>query len=491
MIKETGQQQIFYSSFSPKPNNITINGNLQNTINSKYNMNTPNSNITMIWNSKLKDCSYMFNECKQIVKINFSNFDSSEVTTMEKMFYNCRGLIKINFKNFNTSRVKNMNDMFAFCSSLTSLDLSSFDTSSVTEMMNMFSNCENLISLNLSNFDTSLVTDMSSMFELCKNLILLDVSNFNTSKVKYFIYMFEYCESLVSLNLYSFESISSSNTLSMFYGVNENLIYSINEGKAQKILDSIDQYVKTYNNNSNLCFKNSDIKVIKSKAKCIENCTEDDKSKFEHNNICYESCPEGTHNYYKNYYLCINDDLVESDIMSNELSDIEKGDSSEVDNTIVTRDTDLIKENISSVESNIENELTDFDETINKIESYLILNESNLKDEGNYNKSLNNNITNGYSIDCTSIRFFNNSCKMINNDFNIQNLITNIQNYIVNGSLDALISDTIEGKRNSSIKTDNVFYQITSTDKQKEINNDKASNILLLECENILKKNMK
>ena len=142
MIKETGQQQIFYSSFSPKPNNITINGNLQNTINSKYNMNTPNSNITMIWNSKLKDCSYMFNECKQIVKINFSNFDSSEVTTMEKMFYNCRGLIKINFKNFNTSRVKNMNDMFAFCSSLTSLDLSSFDTSSVTEMMNMFSNCE-------------------------------------------------------------------------------------------------------------------------------------------------------------------------------------------------------------------------------------------------------------------------------------------------------------------------------------------------------------
>ena len=44
--------------------------------------------------------------------------------------------------------------MFCECKSLISLDFSNFNTQNVNDMKFMFSNCISLISLNLSNFDT-------------------------------------------------------------------------------------------------------------------------------------------------------------------------------------------------------------------------------------------------------------------------------------------------------------------------------------------------
>jgi len=42
-----------------------------------------------------------------------------------------------------------MDNMFAFCSKLTSLDLTNFETSQVTSMQNMFYQCENMEKLNI------------------------------------------------------------------------------------------------------------------------------------------------------------------------------------------------------------------------------------------------------------------------------------------------------------------------------------------------------
>ena len=64
------------------------------------------------------------------------------------------------------------------------IDLSNFDTSNVTDMNTMFANMPNLITLDLSNFDTSQVTDMSDMFENMYSLKILDISNFDISKVE-------------------------------------------------------------------------------------------------------------------------------------------------------------------------------------------------------------------------------------------------------------------------------------------------------------------
>ena len=60
---------------------------------------------------------------------------------------------------FNTN-IKDCSFMFSNCQNIVKLDLSSFDTSSVTDMNNMFSSCNNITSLDLSSFDTKNVTNM-------------------------------------------------------------------------------------------------------------------------------------------------------------------------------------------------------------------------------------------------------------------------------------------------------------------------------------------
>ena len=141
--------------------------------------------------SQVTDMRYMFSELSMLADLNLSNFDTSKVTNMEGMFSFASKLASLNLSNFNTSQVTVMNRMFANMSNLTNLNLSSFDTSQVTEMSNMFYNTPNLTSLDLSTFDTSKVTDMNSIFALANSYVSKDklekiyVNNdFNISKLK-------------------------------------------------------------------------------------------------------------------------------------------------------------------------------------------------------------------------------------------------------------------------------------------------------------------
>ena len=53
--------------------------------------------------------------------------------------------------------------------SLTSVDVSNFDTTNVTDMNRMFEYCENLTSIGTSDFDTS-QADTTDMFYECEKL---------------------------------------------------------------------------------------------------------------------------------------------------------------------------------------------------------------------------------------------------------------------------------------------------------------------------------
>ena len=57
-----------------------------------------------------------------------------------------------------------MSGMFNKCSSLKELNFSAFDTDQVTNMSWMFNKCSLLKELNLSSFNTNQVTYMSYMF---------------------------------------------------------------------------------------------------------------------------------------------------------------------------------------------------------------------------------------------------------------------------------------------------------------------------------------
>ena len=150
-----------------------------NFINSENDIN----NITLIWNTPPTSTSNLFFRWKNIIEIDLSYFDSSQVNNTDTMFQSC--------SNF----------MFSFCPKLISLDLSNLDISQVTNMNFMFDECSNLISLYLYNFNSSSVTGKGSMLDGCnilENIYLIKAKinpNIRSSSI---------CSSNLPSNLYIF-----------------------------------------------------------------------------------------------------------------------------------------------------------------------------------------------------------------------------------------------------------------------------------------------
>ena len=53
-------------------------------------------NINIKFNKNLKDCSYMFAGCENIININFISFNTKFVENMKFMFYGCKNIKNIN-----------------------------------------------------------------------------------------------------------------------------------------------------------------------------------------------------------------------------------------------------------------------------------------------------------------------------------------------------------------------------------------------------------
>ena len=180
--------------------------------------NLTNLNLSNFDTSKVTDMAGMFANMPNLVTLNLSSFDTSKVIVMNSMFYNMSKLTALDLSNFNTPQVTDMNHMFYNTSNLTALNLSSFDTSKVKNMTHMFHEMSKLTTLNLSNFDTSKVTSMTEMFSGASALVSLNLSNFNTSNVTDMTSMFAKTASLKNLNLASFNTEKVRNMSGMFYG---------------------------------------------------------------------------------------------------------------------------------------------------------------------------------------------------------------------------------------------------------------------------------
>ena len=187
--------------------------------------------------SNVIDMAHLFRYCYNLEKLEISNFDTSNVEYMNYMFINCSKLTSLDLSNFDTSKVKNMWKMFGNCFSLKEINLSSFNTSNVTSMSEMFSGCGNLITLDLSSFDTSKVTNMSNMFYNCKSLTTLDLSSFNTSNATTMHGMFQSCQSLTILDLPSFDTSNVTNMSNMFYNCNNLINLNVSNFNTSKVTD--------------------------------------------------------------------------------------------------------------------------------------------------------------------------------------------------------------------------------------------------------------
>ena len=133
---------------------------------------------------------------KYIIEYSFID----KITKINDMFYGCKSLTRLNFSNFNTQNVTNMARMFRYCKSLSSLILTNFNTQNVTDMECMFCGCKSLSSLNLSNFNTKNVTNMKYMFYGCERLSSLNLSNFKIGNASVDS-MFRNCKSLKKENV--------------------------------------------------------------------------------------------------------------------------------------------------------------------------------------------------------------------------------------------------------------------------------------------------
>ena len=159
---------------------------------------------------------------KNILDLDLSNFDTSQVTNMSSMFRGMSNLTTLNLSNFDTSQVTNMDSMLASVSNLTTIDLSNFDTSKVTNMSSMFNNMTNLTSLNVSSFNTENVENMSGMFSQVQKLEHLNLSHFRTDKVTNMGSMFYQMIKLKTIDLSHFNTANVTDMSSMF-SMDDNL----------------------------------------------------------------------------------------------------------------------------------------------------------------------------------------------------------------------------------------------------------------------------
>ncbi|MBR2250737.1 MAG: BspA family leucine-rich repeat surface protein [Prevotella sp.] len=226
----------------------------------------------------------MFYNCSGLTSLDVSNFNTANVTTMRSMFSNCSGLTSLTFGvNFTAANVTNMIGMFGYCISLTSLDVSHFNTANVTNMEGMFSNCRGLTSLTFGeNFTAANVTNMYNMFSGCSSLTSLDVSNFNTAKVTTMGSMFMNCSNLTSLtfgenfatasctsykngfsgcsrlryldfyaskNVDAIKAVDRSNASDRFYGVPQTTVIYLPKGS--QAVSNVVNVVYSYNGDGN------------------------------------------------------------------------------------------------------------------------------------------------------------------------------------------------------------------------------------------------
>ena len=176
--------------------------------------------IEYLFKKKFRNINHMFYQCSDFTKLDFSNFDTNNITNMSNLFYGCNSLVNINLSNIKTQNVKDMSHLFSYCNSLSNLDLSNFDTQNVTDMSYMFYKCDALRDLNLSKFNTINVNNFSNMFSCCENLSSIDLSNFNTQNVVNMSEMFNGCKALRDLNLSNFNTQNVNNMSFIFSGCN-------------------------------------------------------------------------------------------------------------------------------------------------------------------------------------------------------------------------------------------------------------------------------
>lgn len=157
-----------------------------------------NGNITRvrtIVNDSHPDLSYMFYNCKKLLSANTKEWDTSNVTIMDRMFYECNSLTELDLSDWDVSNVvtrvsdtgshfQGFYEMFYGCNSLKYLNLSNWDTKNVIYMEHLFEYCESLEVVDLRNWELPNLYTISNSFYWCKSLHTLRLDNWSNDAIR-------------------------------------------------------------------------------------------------------------------------------------------------------------------------------------------------------------------------------------------------------------------------------------------------------------------
>ena len=530
IVKGTGNHYFLNQYFYKAPSIVIINGNEIGQNIRIYDFERELNDVTIKFDSQIDSCEVMFFGTTNIIEIDLSKLNTSNITNMACMFLACGDLEKITFGNINTSVVNTMDSLFRNCSRLKSLDLSNFDTSLVTNMYGVFSHCESLTSVNLekfntlnveimydmfafcykltsldlSNFNVSKVRNMQGMFYHCHELKYLDLSNFDSSSVTKMQFMFEFCNSLIYINLLSFKITSVIDITSIFYSTSPNVKICINDSETINSLQSQGAQIQNFNC-SDICFdKNTTLylsgniyvedrnplrnKKYRYKFNCYEKCPNTTYVSKNNENECLEKTKEG------NYYFNINKGVYEECYSTCKKCEVG---GNEIDNNCTECKNNFNFLNDSYYKSNCYQKCQNY-YYFDELKNYKCTEKEQCPEK--YNKLIkeknkcidecvNDNIFK-YEYNNTCLESCPNNTKEINN-ICLDNEISEGNDYIKVFhdyiTYTDIPKNVTESKKDYIREKNNTLYQITTTENQKNNIYDNISTINLEACESILR----
>ena len=264
-----GDNYAVSSQFQGVPDFIYVNEVKRSTKNRIVKILTAevNSDIYIVFTSKVTNLLNMFYNIHYIIEIDLSNFESSDVTITQSMFQDCQGLKSLNLKGFKTNKVLIFEKMFDTCISLKFLDLSGFETPLVQSFKSMFKYCKALTSLDLSGFVfKSTGLNMYNMFYGCEKLKYINIKNAPE---------YDYNGDIIGN--------TPNNLVMCFNKTIASSLFNILKNKGCANLDCSNNW------------KNNQNKIRDSNGDCVPSCIINTNYRlYDYENTCYENCPEET-----------------------------------------------------------------------------------------------------------------------------------------------------------------------------------------------------
>ena len=321
-IQGGGEINLLNRSFFFDPSDVIVNGESKPLCRKTCLFNNDINNATIKFDDQINICENMFYGMENIIEIDLSNFDASNVISMHRMFSDCVDLQKITFGNINTSLVQNMKELFNNCIKLTTIDRLNFNTLSVKTMNSMFNHCESLLSIN-AEFNPENVENLFNIFAYCYKVVTINLPSFkytrtinikgifyNDTKLKYVDLSnfevsssietirsaFRFCHSIIFIRL----DLLKINTNTEIWGFLDSTYPDVKVCiKDENTINILNQF-KDKINCSNNCL-NENMKIDLKVNKCIKYCNESEY-KYELNYLCYYKCPDNTFPIDKEYF---------------------------------------------------------------------------------------------------------------------------------------------------------------------------------------------